>query len=99
MSEKNNQSRVLDDFNSDCMSIGEVEEWRDYFEDADRVVGEAFPDLGEEQAYKFVDLLWQYCDRKVKAMAARLAGDITLALFHERACDRIYRELPQALKW
>jgi hypothetical protein len=33
----------------------------------------------------------RYCDRKIKAMTYRLAGDVNRAMFYERYCDEIYR--------
>lgn len=45
------------------------------------------------------DLLRQYADLKAQAMRLRLSGDIPNALHAEGVCERVYRQLPENLKW
>ena len=40
-----------------------------------------------------------YAAIKARAMRARLAGDVQIALRLESACDRLYQTLPESLKW
>jgi hypothetical protein len=40
-----------------------------------------------------------YCQYKIIAMRARLAGDIAKAIRNENRCDEVYRRLPAELRW
>lgn len=43
--------------------------------------------------------LADYASRKVEAMRSRVAGDISMAMGHERACERIYAQLSESVRW
>lgn len=44
-------------------------------------------------------LLWQYTEIKIKAMQARVAGDIPDALTLESYCETIYNHMPASARW
>lgn len=44
-------------------------------------------------------LLEKYARRKLVAMTLRAGGNIKSALRAEAACERIYQQLPQEVRW
>jgi hypothetical protein len=54
-------------------------------------------DLAEHE--RVFDLLRAYCFHKRIAMRNRLEGHIGCALVSERACDSIYKQLPDWARW
>jgi hypothetical protein len=58
------------------------------------------PEHLEEDIPKMVHPgLRHYAEEKVKAMRFRVGGHIAQASKHERLCDRIYKALPERLRW
>ena len=50
-------------------------------------------------AMRAVIYLYLYLVTKSHAMKCRLKGDIEYALRHEEACDLLYDQLPEQVRW
>ncbi len=51
------------------------------------------------QCERVFGLLAAYASHKANAMKWRAAGDIEVAIGHERAADTMYRRLPEWARW
>lgn len=52
-----------------------------------------------EEAANALATLSRYARRKADAVRCRLSGHIASAEKHERICERIHSELPEAYRW
>ena len=92
---------TLENFNPDCMNIGELREFEERFGVRVRGQAEAFAFTGRtyDEARTVLFQIGRYCGIKAKAMRARINGEICVAVELEDLCDGIYERLPDWAQW
>lgn len=85
--------------NLDCMPHDELMSfWKTYTRSSRKaaawLIGDTRPGYTTLAA-----TLANYACNKAVAMACRLKGDITAAVFYEHACDLCYARIPEDLRW